>query len=61
LLIQKQSGSPGDKFTSSISYPKKFKTIWKYPDWIIQNENKLNLETELTTDKFIGIALTQND
>jgi hypothetical protein len=60
LLVQKQSGSPGDKFTSSINYPKKFKAIWKYPDGIVQNENKLGLEAELNTDKFIGIALTSS-
>jgi hypothetical protein len=66
LLAQKQSGSLGSRFINEIEYPSSFKTLWEYPekgDWneeILPNERKrIRMETNLKTDKFTGIALSQ--
>jgi hypothetical protein len=59
LLVQKQSGSLGSQFISNISYPENFKVNWKYPDNLTQDKNSLKIETDLKTDKFIGIAFTK--
>lgn len=66
LLAQKQSGSVGSKFSSEITYPDSYKVIWQHPEG---NELKqknasgektsVRLETELSTDKFIGLALEE--
>lgn len=66
LLVQKQSGSLGSKFSSEITYPNSYKNIWKYPEENVSSENDLpenksgiKMETDLKTDKFIGVALTK--
>lgn len=59
LLAQKQSGSEGSKFSSIIIYPDFYKTLWKYPDELSQENNSLKFDTDLKTDKFIGIALSK--
>jgi hypothetical protein len=61
LLVQKQSGSPGDKFISNISYPGNFNMIWKYPDTAkTSRDSQINFETTLKTDKFVGVAFTSS-
>ncbi len=57
LLAQKQSGSVGSEFIFNISYPQKYNVLWKYPDELKQDGNNLKIETDLKTDKFIGMAL----
>ncbi|MFA6973235.1 MAG: DUF4012 domain-containing protein [Parcubacteria group bacterium] len=59
LLAQKQSGSVGSQFISQIKYPDEFKINWKYPDGATTNGNNLKLETDLRTDKFVGVAFTK--
>ena len=60
LLAQKQSGSLGDKFISNITYPENYKMIWKYPDAAETTDDRtIHFETDLKSDKFIGIAFTQ--
>ena len=59
LLAQKQSGSLGDKFTSKLTFPSDYDVIWKYPDTVTQSENSLELDSDLTTDKFWGVAFTK--
>ena len=64
LLAQKQAGSLGDKFSSEISYPDLYKTIWQYPEDEISavqdlpdGQKGIKMETDLKTDKFIGAVL----
>jgi hypothetical protein len=66
ILTQKQSGSLGSTFSSEIVYPKEFAINWQYPeDGILEienlpSENKgIKIETDLKTDKFVGIAFTK--
>ena len=59
LLAQKQSGSAGSKFTSTISYPDNYNVIWSYPDEIVNNGSSLKTDANLKTDKFIGAAFTK--
>lgn len=56
LLAQKQSGSSGSEFTFNIFCPEEFNILWKYPDKLEQDGNNLKLESDLKTDKFIGVA-----
>ncbi|MEA1926320.1 MAG: DUF4012 domain-containing protein [Patescibacteria group bacterium] len=57
LLVQKQSGSIGSEFGSTVEFSDGNDVVWKYPDNIeIHNENTL-FKTKLAEDKFIGIVL----
>ena len=59
LLAQKQSGSVGSQFSSTVSFPQNFDVTWKYPDSITNDGNPLKLETDLMTDKFVGVAFAK--
>jgi len=62
LLAQKQSGSLGDKFISDITYPENYQMIWKYPDAAeIKGGRTIYFESDLKSDKFIGIAFTSSN
>lgn len=65
LLAQKQSGSLGSEFISSIIYPENFDLTWRYPDGLINDhddllnkKNKLKIETNLKKDKFLGMVFS---
>jgi hypothetical protein len=60
LLAQKQSGSVGSKFTSSIKFPKNYKIEWNYPENIENKGNELQVKTKLDVDKFIGLVFTKS-
>lgn len=59
LLAQKQSGSPGSKFVSEISYAENHDIIWSYPSEVAKENNRIRMETDLRTDKFIGAAFVR--
>ena len=68
ILTQKQSGSLGSDFISSIIYPEKFDLTWRYPDDLISDSDdssnetkKLRIETNLKKDKFIGIVFLNKE
>lgn len=60
LLAQKQSGSVGSEFVSTVIYPSNYQTIWNYPEDAIRAGNSIKKETDLITDKFIGMAFTKD-
>jgi len=57
VLYQKQSGSVGSKLVSEIRLPDNLKTIWRWPDDLRQSGDSYKMETVLTTDKFVGMAV----
>lgn len=59
LLAQKQAGSMGSKFNSKIIFPDFYKILWKYPNNFNEENNSLNAEADLKTDKFFGMALSK--
>lgn len=61
LLIQKQSGSAGSQFKSIIDYPENYSIAWDSPENIEKSEKQLKFETDLETDKFIGVVFTNKD
>lgn len=61
LLAQKQAGSLGSEFYSSISFPSKFKVNWKYPEDLQQSENELQWKTDLARDRFWGAIFTEKN
>lgn len=68
LLAQKQSGSLGSGFSTKITYPNLYKIIWKYPsdnvsDFSTGEEKSqgIEMESNLKTDKFIGVAFEKNN
>lgn len=67
LLVQKQSGSLGSKFISNINYPESYKISWQFPEDEISKisglpsgQEGIKMETDLRTDKFIGVAFIEN-
>ncbi|MFZ2193369.1 MAG: DUF4012 domain-containing protein [Candidatus Moraniibacteriota bacterium] len=63
ILFQKQSGSIGSDFSSTIIYPDFYKEIWRYPEQNISmlsdqidGKTGFKFEDKLKTDKFIGVA-----
>ncbi len=59
LLAQKQSGSSESGFSSEVIYPDFYKILWKYPDGLENIGNSIKIETNLKTDRFIGIAFSK--
>lgn len=65
VLEQKQSGSLGDEFNFSLSYPNEWKEEWK-SDLLVEchqdNNQKSNVcfTGDLKTDKFIGVVFGKN-
>jgi len=54
LLVQKQSGSLGSQFNSTIKYPENYKLEWSCPDEIGKGNEELRFDGNLETDKFVG-------
>lgn len=68
LLAQKQSGSLGSGFSTKIIYPNLYRIIWKYPtdnvsDFSTGEEKSqgIEMDSDLKTDKFIGVAFEKNN
>jgi uncharacterized protein YukE len=59
LLAQKQSGSIGSNFSSSIEFPKNYKIEWNYPENLNSQSGEAKLETKLDVDRFIGLVFTK--
>lgn len=59
LLAQKQSGSIGSVFSSSVKFPKNYDVKWSYPENLSKISGEANLETKLDIDKFIGLVFTK--
>ncbi|TSD02340.1 MAG: Uncharacterized protein Athens071425_9 [Parcubacteria group bacterium Athens0714_25] len=60
LLAQKQSGSNGSGFSSTIKYPDGYKIEWSYPDNIDKSEGKLKLDEKLDQDQFLGAVMADD-
>ena len=58
ILYQKQSGSRGSKLISEIKLPQEYSVVWRYPDETNYRSGNLKMETILSTDKFLGIAVS---
>jgi hypothetical protein len=60
FLIQKQSGVANTEFSSAILLPKKLKVLFKYPsDLAIDENNKLQFNTELRSDQSFGLIFEE--
>jgi len=66
LLAQKQSGSLGSGFSCEVDYPSDYKTIWQSPendltrpDDLPSGQSGVKMETDLKTDRFIGLAFSR--
>jgi len=55
LLIQKQSGSLGSKFSQILKYPDSWKISWQYPNLKLQ-AGRTEYSGDLKTDKFLGVT-----
>ena len=56
ILIQKQLGSAGSKFSGSIQLPSKWDIIWNSSGLNFQNQNESKIETNLNIDRIYGVA-----
>ncbi len=54
ILIQKQLGSIGSKFSGSIKLPSGWNIIWNSPGLNFKNQNESAIETNLRTDRIYG-------
>lgn len=59
LLAQKQSGSIGSNFSSSINFPKNYKVEWNYPENLNNDGGEAKMGTKLDVDRFIGLVFTK--
>jgi len=59
LLAQKQSGSIGSNFTSSVEFPKNYNIAWNYPENLNKKNGETALETKLDVDRFVGLVLVK--
>lgn len=54
LLVQKQSGSVGSSFSSTVEYDLDAKPVWMHPQDIKRRGQSLRVEAKLATDLFFG-------
>lgn len=59
ILIQKQLGSVGSKFSGSIKLPNEWNVVWNSPGLNLKNQNESAIETDLKVDRIYGMAFTQ--
>lgn len=59
ILVQKQLGSRGSKFTSSINIPINWKTAWLSENLQKTRENKTSMNTDLVQDRVYGIVFVR--
>lgn len=59
-LIQKQLGSDGSKFTSTIKIPLNWQAVWLSENMHKASENKMSIVTDLTQDRLFGIVFTRD-
>ncbi|MCD6149673.1 DUF4012 domain-containing protein [bacterium] len=59
LLVQKQSGSLGSRFSSAVKYPEDYKLEWSCSDELKNENGKLEFESDLETDKFMGVVFLE--
>ncbi len=61
LVAQKQSGSVGSSFSSSITYPKSYTSKWIFPQGMTDKNNELKNDSNLMTDYFEGVVFEYNN
>lgn len=61
LLAQKQSGSIGSAFASSISYPGNLEANWTYPSALAKTGDSLKFESRLDVDRFVGVVFVNKN
>lgn len=54
LVVQKQSGSMGSSFESTLTYPQAYNLKWNFPQDAKSENNSLFDNAKLTTDHFFG-------
>jgi len=59
LLAQKQSGSMGSDFESTLQLPSDAKITWQYPNNLDISGSQIKFSDSLRTDKFYGVVLTK--
>ena len=59
LLAQKQSGSIGSDFASTLQLPSDAKITWQYPNNLEISGSQIKFSDNLRTDKFYGVVLTK--
>lgn len=61
LVAQKQSGSRGSAFSSTVEFPKAYAPEWTYPANAKVAPGAIKTEAELSSDQFVGIAFKKKD
>lgn len=56
LVAQKQAGSKGSEFSSSVSFPAAYQPRWTYPQSIELQGDGLNFSQQLSSDQFLGVV-----
>jgi len=56
LLAQKQSGSTGSQFESTLQLPREYKVSWRYPETLQISGSQIKLSGDLTVDEFYGMV-----
>lgn len=56
LLVQKQSGSFGSRFSHQLRFPADWQVSWQYPDEFKKQAGAINYVGDLKTDRILGVA-----
>jgi len=59
ILIQKQLGSIGSKFSGSIKLPDGWNTVWNSPGLNFESQNESAIETDLKVDRIYGTVFSR--
>jgi hypothetical protein len=57
LYVQKQPGSKGSAFSSSVSFPQNYRAVWSYGDNLEASGSSWAIEDKLNIDKFWAVIL----
>lgn len=62
LFIQKQPGASKEtNFVGKINYPSDLNIVWQHPDQIFIDQNQINFETKLDTDKAYAVMFGKKE
>jgi len=59
LLVQKQSGTQGHIFQGNIILPQDTKIVWRYPENVKIENDKLSFDNTLDLDHLYGILINR--
>lgn len=61
LVAQKQAGSKGSEFQSQVKFPGSYEVKWNYPENLENEQDAVTLQSDLSSDRFVGLVFEKKE